>query len=481
MSQAYILEPATRGKVVLHTTKGAIDIELWPKECPLATRNFVQLCLDGYYDGSPFHRLVPNFIMQGGDPTGTGHGGESYTGSKLPVEKHQRLSFGRRGLCALADGHSQFFITLDKTPELQGRHSIFGKVVGDTLYNVLDMASSPIDANERPLVLVTIQSADVVDNPFEDMVPRDLASTTKRRPVSSSAANTAANRTPHALAKIAKKPSKRSLALLSFGDEETEHLERPAPKRARAEEPASTSTSSNGPSAVAEPHVPAKRPVSPAKPLIADQKARMATPTPHPPPAIAPPPPASAPTKAAAAPKSATKKKPTVPLWKQERDAQIAGAKSRTRPGTAAAGGNGKTGDVLASLLSFRSKLGSHHASSGAPDSSELGPPCFLHSVPGCLSCAPTSDASGADRVGDDGWMDHRLQFGKDHLGKDVTRGKVIEDDGYIVLDPRAPPKDLWNAVGGESTLPTAGGQVQADSKRPQQEKRSGREKHWRD
>ncbi|CAF5143565.1 unnamed protein product, partial [Rotaria magnacalcarata] len=77
----YIQEPATRGKVILDTTVGDIEIELFSKECPLACRNFLQLCMNGYYDGTVFHRVVPNFIAQGGDPTGTGEGGESATGA----------------------------------------------------------------------------------------------------------------------------------------------------------------------------------------------------------------------------------------------------------------------------------------------------------------------------------------------------------------------------------------------------------------
>ena len=88
MSNIYIQEPSTRGKVVLETTVGDIEIELFSKECPLACRNFLQLCLDGYYDGTVFHRVVPNFIAQGGDPTGTGEGGESASGNLFAVSIH---------------------------------------------------------------------------------------------------------------------------------------------------------------------------------------------------------------------------------------------------------------------------------------------------------------------------------------------------------------------------------------------------------
>jgi len=75
MSNIYIQEPPTAGKVLLVTTVGDIEIELWSKECPKACKNFVQLCMEKYYNKTTFHRVVKNFIVQGGDPTGTGAGG----------------------------------------------------------------------------------------------------------------------------------------------------------------------------------------------------------------------------------------------------------------------------------------------------------------------------------------------------------------------------------------------------------------------
>lgn len=77
MSTVYTLEPPTKGKVVLKTTMGPVDIELWPKEAPKAVRNFVQLCLEGYYDRTIFHRVIKSFLIQGGDPTGSGTGNQS--------------------------------------------------------------------------------------------------------------------------------------------------------------------------------------------------------------------------------------------------------------------------------------------------------------------------------------------------------------------------------------------------------------------
>ena len=93
MSALYNLEPQPTAKVILHTTTGDLLLELFAKQTPLASRNFLQHCLDGYYNGTIFHRLVPNFVIQGGDPTGTGHGGESALdgGSEFADEVHTRL------------------------------------------------------------------------------------------------------------------------------------------------------------------------------------------------------------------------------------------------------------------------------------------------------------------------------------------------------------------------------------------------------
>lgn len=97
MSSVYITEPPTAGKVVLHTSHGAIDVELWPKEAKHACRNFVQLALDGYYDNLIFHRIIKGFMVQTGDPSGTGTGGDSADGGGFADEVHPRLKFSHRG------------------------------------------------------------------------------------------------------------------------------------------------------------------------------------------------------------------------------------------------------------------------------------------------------------------------------------------------------------------------------------------------
>lgn len=82
------MEPPTTAKVVLETNYGVLEIDLWARECPRACRNFIQLCLEGYYDKTIFHRVIKDFMVQGGDPTGTGTGGESIYGEPFPDEFH---------------------------------------------------------------------------------------------------------------------------------------------------------------------------------------------------------------------------------------------------------------------------------------------------------------------------------------------------------------------------------------------------------
>ena len=182
MSTLYNLEPQPTAKVLLKTTGGDILLELFAKQTPLASRNFLQHCLDGYYDGTVFHRLVPEFIIQGGDPTGTGSGGESvYDGGEAFADEfHSRLKFNRRGLLGMANGGrkddngSQFFLTLGKTEELTGKNTMFGRVVGDTIFNLVKMGEAELAGgdDERPLYPIKVTGSEILVNPFEDMVKK---------------------------------------------------------------------------------------------------------------------------------------------------------------------------------------------------------------------------------------------------------------------------------------------------------------------
>jgi len=103
MSNIYLSEPPTSGKVLIHTNFGDIDVELWAKECPLACRNFIQHCVDGYYNNNIFHRVIKDFMAQTGDPTNTGKGGESIWGRPFKDEIHGRIKFNHRGQVRTGD------------------------------------------------------------------------------------------------------------------------------------------------------------------------------------------------------------------------------------------------------------------------------------------------------------------------------------------------------------------------------------------
>ena len=120
--------------VLLETTQGNIEIRLYPAKAQMAVENFIGLVEKGYYDGIIFHRVIPGFMIQGGDPTGTGRGGESLWGRPFQDEFRSGLKFDKPGILAMANSGpntngSQFFITVAPTPWLNNHHTIFGEVV----------------------------------------------------------------------------------------------------------------------------------------------------------------------------------------------------------------------------------------------------------------------------------------------------------------------------------------------------------------
>jgi peptidyl-prolyl cis-trans isomerase B (cyclophilin B) len=116
---------------IIKTNKGELRVELYPEQTPLTVANFMNLAKRGYYDGVTFHRVIANFMIQGGDPTGTGSGGPGY---RFEDEFDPSLRHTGAGILSMANAGpktngSQFFITHGATPHLDGKHSVFGKVV----------------------------------------------------------------------------------------------------------------------------------------------------------------------------------------------------------------------------------------------------------------------------------------------------------------------------------------------------------------
>ena len=149
----------------LHTNHGVIEIELFDEDAPKTVENFLKLARDGFYDGVIFHRVIPDFMIQGGDPTGTGSGGPGY---KFEDEFNDHKVV--RGALAMANAGpntngSQFFIvTTEAAPWLDGKHTVFGRVT-DGMDVVDKIAELPRDARDKPHDDVVIESVSVSGDP----------------------------------------------------------------------------------------------------------------------------------------------------------------------------------------------------------------------------------------------------------------------------------------------------------------------------
>jgi peptidyl-prolyl cis-trans isomerase B (cyclophilin B) len=148
-------------KAVLHTNHGAIGIELFPNDAPKTVDNFSKLARDGFYDSVVFHRVIPEFMIQGGDPTGTGSGGPGYS-FEDEINEHKVV----RGAVAMANSGpntngSQFFIvTAEACPWLDGKHTVFGQVTSGI--DVADTISTlPRDSRDKPHEPAIIERVDV--------------------------------------------------------------------------------------------------------------------------------------------------------------------------------------------------------------------------------------------------------------------------------------------------------------------------------
>ena len=158
------IDTTRRYVATFNTNQGSIVIELLPNDAPKTVNNFVFLAREGYYDGVIFHRVIENFMIQGGDPTGTGGGGPGYN---FEDEFVPSLVFDRPGILAMANAGpntngSQFFITTVPTPHLNQRHTIFGTVLEGQDVAVA-ISKVPTNRQDKPLDDVIIQGIEITE------------------------------------------------------------------------------------------------------------------------------------------------------------------------------------------------------------------------------------------------------------------------------------------------------------------------------
>uniref|UniRef100_A0AC34QHN4 Peptidyl-prolyl cis-trans isomerase n=2 Tax=Panagrolaimus sp. JU765 TaxID=591449 RepID=A0AC34QHN4_9BILA len=155
--------------VRLDTSMGSFVIELYWEHAPKTCRNFAELSRRGFYDGTIFHRIIKEFMIQGGDPSGTGRGGTSIYGDRFADEIDKRLKHTGAGIVSMANSGpntnaSQFFITLAPTQHLDGKHTIFGRIhSGMKVIQRIGVVAT--DASDRPQVPVTLLKAVPTDEP----------------------------------------------------------------------------------------------------------------------------------------------------------------------------------------------------------------------------------------------------------------------------------------------------------------------------
>ncbi|KAE8354572.1 cyclophilin-like domain-containing protein [Aspergillus coremiiformis] len=512
MSTQYATEPNPTASATLNTTFGPLHISLFATQTPLTCRNFLQHCQDGYYTGTIFHRIVPDFIIQGGDPSGTGSGGTSIyedpefeydAEARDPNEKvvlrdelHSRLRFNRRGLVGMAkseDGSygSQFFITLGNTErELNGQCTLFGRIEGDSIYNLVKIADAErVEGTERPVYPVKVTSCEV-----GELGP--LAGKIKKRQITASAKTEVQDKP----ATKKKKKTKGSKTLLSFGDDGPDEDIPIRSAKPKFNSSLVTDANTESKKSTHDSKQNKKRPRSPSP----EPRRRLKTPDPESqlplpkPESPRSPPPATKPSflsrtnaeieNIKASMRRTVNTGPTDTGHKKSAleamipDTAIRGRR-RPLPGTSAStnGSNGITGlsnstdnEALKLFNAFKAKLENadsasaptsttHKHTSEAPKTStetqeaedEEAQLCDLHFIANCQSCK-TWDTEAADggNAGtaaeeDGGWLTHELRFGKDTLGKDLNWKREHPDDAdsLMVIDPREREKEY---VGGK-------------------------------
>ena len=149
---------------VITTNMGTFELSFYPRVAPLAVENFIGLAKKGYYDGVSFHRIIEGFMIQGGDPTGTGSGGESLWGEPFADEFDESLRFDREGIVGMANGGpntngSQFFITVAAAPHLNDRYTIFAEVIYgmDVVHAIADVETGGANVPLEPVIMESVQ------------------------------------------------------------------------------------------------------------------------------------------------------------------------------------------------------------------------------------------------------------------------------------------------------------------------------------
>ncbi|CAK7235234.1 Peptidyl-prolyl isomerase cwc27 [Sporothrix eucalyptigena] len=506
MSTFYDTEPQPTASLIIHTTSGEIAVELFAKQTPLTSRNFLQHCLDGYYDNTIFHRLVPGFVVQGGDPTGTGNGGESiFDGGALsgdldpwPMDErrgvnagphglgfkdefHSRLKFNRRGLLGMANegkpdtNSSQFFFTLDKTDELNGKNTVFGRVAGPTIYNLTKIGQGDVqEGTDRPLYPTRITRTEILTNPFTDMRKSERA------------ARFSTQQQQQSRGSDDKKKTKRKKGvnknLLSFGDDVEDELEASSRGKNKKAKLDKEETEERGEPEHTHHHrttLPSRAlsdkpsPASSAKPTKRDNdnddsdsdSGRDAAPRKKPEMT------ALEKTKAEIAALKASMRR-TVAVEPEKQKDEKKSALDQLVPTDATRGKKFDRKNGLSShdtktlrvLDAFTSMLGQDSngkvalpatepaaAPEGEGDEGD-GTVCDLHFIANCQSCRPWDkgeDGQDSDGDGED-WMSHTLNCAADKLGKDLSYRKKAEEE-LIVIDPREKAQNIRGDRGGSS------------------------------
>jgi cyclophilin family peptidyl-prolyl cis-trans isomerase len=154
--------PAPMSTATMHTNHGAIELELFDEDAPKTVENFRKLADDGFYDGVIFHRVIKDFMIQGGDPTGTGTGGPGYTfEDEFNDHKVERGALAMANAGPNTNGSQFFIVTTDAAPWLDGKHTVFGRVTGG-MDAVDSIEGTDTDAADKPSSDAVIERIDLV-------------------------------------------------------------------------------------------------------------------------------------------------------------------------------------------------------------------------------------------------------------------------------------------------------------------------------